>query len=84
MTKTLIIIHTHIHVTSLAIVKNRAISKVQNKHLYLAIPTQTCLYWHNTTLRPFSTLLDVLRSTRSSFLKQKLPNGVINVVTRQV
>ena len=41
-TKMLIIIHTHIHVMSLAMVKNRSICKVQNKH-YLAIPTERCL-----------------------------------------
>ena len=35
VTKMLIIIHTHIHVTSLAMVKNRSICKVQNKHAYL-------------------------------------------------
>ena len=40
VTKMLIIIHTHIHVMSLAMVK---ICKVQNKHLYLAIPTERCL-----------------------------------------
>ena len=40
MTKMLIIIHTYIHVTSLAMVKNRSICKVQNKHLDLAIPTE--------------------------------------------
>ena len=40
VTKMLIIIHTHIHMTSLAIVKNRFICKVQSKHLYLAIPTE--------------------------------------------
>ena len=34
----IIIIHT-----SLAIVKNRSICKVKNKHLYLAIPTERCL-----------------------------------------
>ena len=40
VTKMLIIIHTHIHVMSLAMVKKRSICKVQNKHLYLAIPTE--------------------------------------------
>ena len=40
VTKMFIIIHTHIHVTSLAIVKNRSICKEKNKHLYLAIPTE--------------------------------------------